>query len=76
MKRVLLIVLILAIAAPFAQGEAPVDEIRFTLRQELLRLINRDRKQFGQAILKEVYQQLFIFRMSAHYDLELYIRWM
>ena len=47
MKRVLLIVLVLAVAAPFAQGEAPVDEVRFTLRQEMLRLINRDRKQFG-----------------------------
>ncbi len=46
MKRLLLTVL-LVISAPLAQGEAPIDETRFTLREEFLRLINRDRKQFG-----------------------------
>src|SRR5229473_474370 len=46
MKRALLIIL-LVISAPLAQGEAPIDETRFTLREEFLRLINRDRKQFG-----------------------------
>src|SRR5256886_1234449 len=46
MKRVLLTIL-LVISAPFAQGEGPIDETRFTLREEFLRLINRDRKQFG-----------------------------
>jgi len=37
----------LAIAAPLAQGDGPGDEVRFTLRDELLRLVNRDRAQFG-----------------------------
>jgi uncharacterized protein YkwD len=46
MKRALLIVLIV-VSAPLAQGGAPADETRFTLREEFLRLINRDRKQFG-----------------------------
>lgn len=49
MKKLLLAALaaFLALAAPLAQGDAPGDEIRFTLRDELLRLINRDRMQFG-----------------------------
>ncbi|HEV2722231.1 MAG TPA: CAP domain-containing protein [Thermoanaerobaculia bacterium] len=49
MKRLLLALLaaLLAFAAPLAQGDGPGDEIRFTLRDELLRLINRDRAQFG-----------------------------
>src|SRR2546423_13565296 len=46
MKRLALI-LLLVVSAPFAQGEGPIDETRFTLREEFLRLINRDRKQFG-----------------------------
>jgi len=46
MKR-LLLALLLVVSAPLAQGEGPVDETRFTLREELLRLINRDRQQFG-----------------------------
>src|SRR2546427_7619327 len=46
MKR-LLLALLLIVSAPLAQGEGPVDETRFTLREEFLRLINRDRKQFG-----------------------------
>ena len=46
MKRALL-ALLLAVSAPLAQGGAPADETRFTLREEFLRLINRDRKQFG-----------------------------
>ena len=46
MKRALL-ALLLAISAPLAQGGAPADETRFALREEFLRLINRDRKQFG-----------------------------
>ncbi len=37
----------ITLAAPLAQGDGPVDETRFTLRDELLRLINRDRRQFG-----------------------------
>ena len=48
MKK-LLIAILLCGAIPLAQGEAPVDELRVTMRQELLRLINRDRKQFGLA---------------------------
>ena len=51
MKRVLLIVL-LVISAPLAQGEGPIDETRFTLREEFLRLVNRDRKQFGLPAVK------------------------
>jgi uncharacterized protein YkwD len=46
MKKAILVIL-LVISAPLAQGEAPIDETRFTLREEFLRLINRDRKQFG-----------------------------
>jgi uncharacterized protein YkwD len=46
MKR-LLLTLLLVVSAPLAQGEGPIDETRFTLREEFLRLINRDRKQFG-----------------------------
>ena len=38
---------LLFLGAPLAQGEGPVDETRVALRQEFLRLINRDRKQFG-----------------------------
>ena len=44
-----LLALFLALATPLAQGEGPIDETRLTLRQELLRLINRDRQQFGLA---------------------------
>ena len=43
------LVIALSLGAPLAQGEGPIDETRFTLRQELLRLVNRDRKQFGLA---------------------------
>src|SRR5438132_13038464 len=46
MKR-LLLALLLVVSAPLAQGEGPIDETRFTLREEFLRLLNRDRKQFG-----------------------------
>jgi uncharacterized protein YkwD len=38
---------LLILAAPLAQGEGPMDETRFALRQEFLRVINRDRVQFG-----------------------------
>jgi uncharacterized protein YkwD len=37
----------LILGAPLAQGEGPVDETRFALRQEFIRIINRDRKKFG-----------------------------
>jgi len=49
MKKLLLATLavMLTLAAPLAQGDAPGDETRFALRDELLRLINRDRAQFG-----------------------------
>jgi uncharacterized protein YkwD len=46
MRRAVL-ALLLAISAPLAQGGAPADETRVTLREEFLRLINRDRRQFG-----------------------------
>jgi uncharacterized protein YkwD len=39
----LLLIFALTLGAPLAQGEGPADETRLTLRQELLRLINRDR---------------------------------
>jgi uncharacterized protein YkwD len=49
MKKLLLatIAVVLTLAAPLAQGDAPGDETRFALRDELLRVINRDRAQFG-----------------------------
>ena len=46
MKKALLVILAI-VSAPLAQGGAPIDETRFALREEFLRLINRDRKQFG-----------------------------
>lgn len=46
MKKALLVVMAI-LAVPLAQGGAPIDETRFALREEFLRLINRDRKQFG-----------------------------
>jgi len=50
MKRSLLAVTIaLIIGAPLAQGEGPADETKLTLRESLLQMINRDRRQFGLA---------------------------
>src|SRR4051794_30745098 len=46
MKRIL-ITIALVLASTLAQGEGPLDETRFTLRQEFLRLINSDRKHHG-----------------------------
>jgi len=46
MKRVVISIVIL-LASTLAQGESPLDETRFTLRQEFLRLINSDRKHHG-----------------------------
>ena len=46
-KALFALVAAMTLAAPLAQGEGPIDETRFTLREQLLRLINRDRKQFG-----------------------------
>src|SRR5581483_3597438 len=47
MKKTLLVILAIIVGAPLAQGGASVDETRFALREEVLRLINRDRKQVG-----------------------------
>src|SRR5512142_2948831 len=38
---------LLLVSAPLAEGGAPLDETRITLRQELLRLINADRQAHG-----------------------------
>ncbi|HJW93441.1 MAG TPA: CAP domain-containing protein [Thermoanaerobaculia bacterium] len=46
MKRALISILVL-FASALALGEGPLDEVRFTLRQEFLRLINSDRKHHG-----------------------------
>jgi uncharacterized protein YkwD len=46
MKRVVIAFTIL-LASTLAQGESPIYETRFTLRQEFLRLINSDRKHHG-----------------------------
>lgn len=46
MKK-LILTLLVVLSVPFAQGEGPIDETRLTLRGEMLRMINRDRKQFG-----------------------------
>jgi uncharacterized protein YkwD len=40
---------VLIVSTPLAQGESPVDETRFVLRNELVRMINRDRARFGLA---------------------------
>jgi hypothetical protein len=37
----------LILGNPFAQDEGPIDETRFTLRHEMLRMINHDRKRAG-----------------------------
>jgi len=47
MRRALLPILALLLATPLAQGEGPSDETRFTLRHEMLRMINRDRAAHG-----------------------------
>jgi uncharacterized protein YkwD len=47
MKRVVLITTLILLASTLAQGESPLNETRFTLRQEFLRLINSDRKHHG-----------------------------
>jgi len=47
MRKLLLLVFAVIVSAPLAQGGAPIDETRFALREEFLRLINRDRHQFG-----------------------------
>lgn len=48
MRRVLPpLVIALLLATPLAQGEGPIDETRFALRQEMLRMINRDRVAHG-----------------------------
>ena len=43
----LLLVLFAVLATPFAQGDGPIDETRFSLRHEMLRMINHDRKAHG-----------------------------
>lgn len=48
MKK-LLLVLFAVLATPLAQGEGPIDETRFSLRHEMLRMINHDRKVYGLA---------------------------
>lgn len=37
----------LILATPLAQGDGPADETRLTLRHELLRMINHDRRAYG-----------------------------
>lgn len=50
MKRlVLILVAALTAGAPLAQGVGPSDETRLTLRHEVLRLINKDRRAHGLA---------------------------
>ena len=38
---------LLFVSAPLAEGGAPLDETKTTLRQEVLRLINNDRQIHG-----------------------------
>jgi uncharacterized protein YkwD len=54
MKRLLLTLLACALTfgATFAQGDGAAEETRMTLRAEMLRMINRDRKMFGLAPLE------------------------
>src|SRR4051812_4101128 len=47
MRRALLPIFALMLAVPLAQGEGPSDETRFTLRHEMLRMINHDRAAYG-----------------------------
>jgi len=48
MKRAIVTIAVV-LASALAQGESPINETRFTLRQEFLRLINSDRKHHGLA---------------------------
>src|ERR1700759_2094123 len=52
-RRFVIAVIVAVVATtfflPLAQGEGSVDETRFALRQEFLRMINHDRQQFGLA---------------------------
>lgn len=48
MKRAIVTIAVV-LASALAQGESPLNETRFTLRQEFLRLINSDRKHHGLA---------------------------
>jgi len=52
MRRTILATLLLLLAAPLLQGDAPADATRLTLRDEFLRRINRDRVQFDLAPVK------------------------
>lgn len=47
MRNALILAAILTAATPLASGEDTIDITRGTLREEMLRIINRDRKQFG-----------------------------
>ena len=47
MRRAVLPILALLLATPLAQGDSPADETTFTLRHELLRMINHDRAANG-----------------------------
>jgi uncharacterized protein YkwD len=65
MRRLLAIAALLALAAtPLASGEDPAEETRMTLRESMLRLINRDRKQFG---LKPVELDLHVSTLADNY---------
>jgi uncharacterized protein YkwD len=47
MRRAVAPIFALLLATPLAQGEGPADETRFTLRHEMLRMINHDREAHG-----------------------------
>ena len=49
MHRVFIALFVLTLATPLVQGESPLDETRFALRHEMLRMINRDRAAHGLA---------------------------
>src|SRR5438132_10355791 len=52
MKKLFILLAAIMVTAPLAQGVGAPDVTRITLREELLRLINRDRKQFGLPVVQ------------------------
>ena len=87
MRRVLLgLITILIVSAPLAQGEAPADEARMTLRQQMLRLINEDRAANGlqpveldpeaSSIADRYCEQQIRNRTTGHYTLDGYAPYM
>ncbi len=47
MKRIIIALFVLALGSPVAHSDSPLEETKVTLRQHVLKLINRDRELYG-----------------------------